>query len=143
MRSEPARRRRRLALPCLRPLAAPRSLLGGASVTECLFCKIVAGQIPAMIVKRGERLLAFRDINPQAPTHLLVIPTEHVASLDDAKDAPALGDLLLFARDLAREQGLAAAGYRVVLNTNADGGQTVFHLHAHVLGGRAMRWPPG
>jgi len=112
-------------------------------MSDCLFCKIVAGQIPAAIVKRGERLLAFRDINPQAPTHLLVIPTEHVASLDDATDARALGDLLLFARELAREQGLAAAGYRVVLNTNADGGQTVFHLHAHLLGGRAMRWPPG
>jgi len=112
-------------------------------MSDCLFCKIVAGQIPATVVKRGERMLAFRDINPQAPTHLLVIPTEHVASLDDAKDPRAVGELLLFARDLAREQGLATAGYRVVVNTNADGGQTVFHLHAHLLGGRAMRWPPG
>ncbi|HUL49808.1 MAG TPA: histidine triad nucleotide-binding protein [Gemmatimonadales bacterium] len=110
---------------------------------SCLFCKIAAGQIPAKIVKRGEGLLAFQDINPQAPTHLLVIPTEHVASLAEAKDEKVLGRLLGFARDLAREAGITERGYRVVLNSNADGGQTVFHLHLHVLGGRAMRWPPG
>jgi histidine triad (HIT) family protein len=112
-------------------------------VTDCLFCKIAAGEIPAAVVKRADRMLAFRDVNPQAPTHLLVIPTVHVASLDAATDPRLVGDLLMFARDLAREQGFAASGYRVVLNTNADGGQTVFHLHAHLLGGRAMRWPPG
>ena len=112
-------------------------------MSDCLFCKIAAGTIPATVVKRSERMVAFRDINPQAPTHLLVIPTQHVASLDAATDPRVVGDLLLFARDLAREQGLATAGYRVVVNTNADGGQTVFHLHAHLLGGRAMRWPPG
>jgi histidine triad (HIT) family protein len=110
---------------------------------SCLFCRVAAGEIPATVVKRSDGLLAFQDINPQAPTHILVIPTAHIASLDDAKDAGVLGDLLAFARDVARERGLAGPGYRVVVNTNADGGQTVSHLHLHVLGGRAMRWPPG
>ncbi len=112
-------------------------------MTDCLFCKIAAGEIPAHVVKREGRLLAFRDINPQAPTHVLVIPTQHVSSLNDAADARLLGELLVFARTLAHEQGLAERGYRVVLNTNADGGQTVFHLHLHLLGGRRMTWPPG
>jgi len=112
-------------------------------VTDCLFCRIAAGEIPATIVRRSGRLLAFRDINPQAPTHVLVIPTEHLRSLDAAKDGALLGEMLLFARDTARELGIAERGYRVVANTNADGGQTVDHLHLHVLGGRAMRWPPG
>ena len=109
----------------------------------CVFCRIAAGEIPATIVKRGEGMLAFRDQNPQAPTHLLVIPTHHVATLNDTKDACLLGKLLGFARDLAREVGIAERGYRVVVNTNVDGGQTVFHLHLHVLGGRPMTWPPG
>ncbi|HEU5262633.1 MAG TPA: histidine triad nucleotide-binding protein [Gemmatimonadales bacterium] len=109
----------------------------------CIFCKVAAGEIPAMVVKRGDGMLAFRDINPQAPAHLLVIPTHHVGSLNDAQDVQLLGSLLAFARDLAREQGVADRGYRVVVNTNPDGGQTVFHLHLHVLGGRPMRWPPG
>jgi len=88
-------------------------------------------------------MLAFQDMNPQAPTHLLVIPTHHVATLNDTKDAALLGKLLGFARDLAREVGIAGRGYRVVVNTNPDGGQTVFHLHLHLLGGRPMTWPPG
>jgi len=112
-------------------------------MSGCLFCKVAAGEIPATIVKRGDGLIAFRDINPQAPTHLLVIPTQHVPSLNDAKDPHLLGRMLGFARDLAREVGVAERGYRVVLNTNPDGGQTVFHLHLHLLGGRAMTWPPG
>jgi len=112
-------------------------------MNDCLFCKIAAAQIPATVIQRGGGMLAFRDINPQAPTHFLVIPVAHVASLNEARDARVLGDLLAFARDVAQSQGLAERGYRVVLNTNADGGQTVFHLHAHVLGGRAMTWPPG
>ena len=112
-------------------------------MADCVFCKIVAGEMPASIVKRTDRLLAFNDIGPQAPIHLLVIPTHHVSSLDDAKDAKLVGDILLFARDLAKELGMAQRGYRVVINTNPDGGQTVFHLHAHVLGGRVMTWPPG
>jgi len=109
---------------------------------DCIFCKVAAGEIPATVVKRGDGLLAFRDINPQAPTHLLVIPIDHTASLNETNDA-VLGRLLAFARDLAREVGLADRGYRVVLNTNADGGQTVMHMHLHILGGRAMHWPPG
>ena len=112
-------------------------------MTDCLFCKIAGGEIPAQVVKRDGRLLAFRDINPQAPTHLLIIPAQHVSSLNDASEARLLGEMLVFARTLAREQGLAERGYRVVLNTNADGGQTVFHLHLHLLGGRRMTWPPG
>ena len=109
----------------------------------CVFCKIVAGEIPANVVKRADGMLAFKDLNPQAPTHVLVIPTTHVGSLNDAKDPTMLGRLLSFARDFAQEAGIAAKGYRVVVNTNPDGGQTVFHLHLHVLGGRAMQWPPG
>ncbi len=112
-------------------------------MSGCVFCKIVAGEIPANIVKRADGLLAFEDQHAQAPTHLLVIPTTHVGSLNDAKDAAALGKLLAFARDVAREAGIATKGYRVVLNTNPDGGQTVFHLHLHGPGGRTMKWPPG
>lgn len=110
---------------------------------DCLFCRIVSGELPATVVQKNERYLAFRDIHPQAPTHILVIPREHVRSLNEAKDADALGGLLLFAREVAKAEGIGNQGYRVVLNTNGDGGQTVFHIHAHVLGGRAMKWPPG
>ena len=109
----------------------------------CVFCKIAAGEIPATVVKRGDGMLAFRDLNPQAPTHVLVIPTDHLASLNDAKDPRLLGGLLGFAREVARAEGIAERGYRVVVNTNPDGGQTVFHLHLHLLGGRPMKWPPG
>jgi histidine triad (HIT) family protein len=109
----------------------------------CVFCKIAAGEIPATVVKRGDGMLAFRDLNPQAPTHVLVIPTDHLGSLNDAKDPRLLGTLLGFAREVARVEGIADRGYRVVVNTNPDGGQTVFHLHLHVLGGRPMKWPPG
>lgn len=112
-------------------------------MSDCLFCKIVSGEIPATVVKREGRMLAFRDISPQAPTHILVIPTHHVASLEQARDPALLGELLRFASQLARDEGIAQRGYRVVLNTNPDGGQTVYHLHAHLLGGRAMTWPPG
>ena len=111
-------------------------------MSDCLFCKIAAGEIPAEIVKKTDKFVAFTDISPQAPTHVLVIPTYHVASLNDAKD-DLLGRMLGFARDLARELGIAERGYRVVMNTNPDGGQTVFHLHLHLLGGRVMKWPPG
>ena len=112
-------------------------------MSDCLFCRIVAGEIPANRVTETPRFLAFRDINPQAPTHVLAIPKQHVASLNEADDATLMGELLLFARDVAAGEGLADDGYRVVLNTNAGAGQTVFHVHAHILGGRAMRWPPG
>ncbi len=112
-------------------------------MTDCIFCKVVAGEIPAAIVKRTDRLLAFRDISPQAPIHMLVIPTQHVASLEQVSDGALLGEMVLFAQSLAREAGIAERGYRVVINTNSDGGQTVSHLHLHVLGGRPLKWPPG
>ena len=112
-------------------------------MSDCLFCKMVAGEIPCTKVKEDDDYLAFRDISPQAPTHVLAIPKRHVASLNEADDGAMLGGLVLFARDVAVEEGLAEDGYRVVLNTMAGAGQTVFHIHAHVLGGRAMGWPPG
>lgn len=113
------------------------------SVSDCIFCKIAAGEMAAKIVKRADRMVAFRDLNPQAPTHVLVIPTQHVASLNEAHNPALLGELLRFARDVAKEEGIAERGYRVVVNTNPDGGQTVSHLHVHLLGGRRMTWPPG
>jgi histidine triad (HIT) family protein len=112
--------------------------------SDCLFCKIVAGTIPAKRVYEDELCLCFADIHPQAPTHLLIIPREHIASQADAEaaHAPLLGHLMAKAAEIAREQGLTK-GYRVVVNTGADGGQTVDHLHLHLLGGRHMSWPPG
>jgi histidine triad (HIT) family protein len=112
-------------------------------VSSCIFCKIATGEIPATVVKRADGMVAFKDLNPQAPTHVLVIPTQHIGTLNEAKDSGLLGRLLAFARDVAQEAGVGTKGYRVVLNTNPDGGQTVFHIHLHVLGGRAMHWPPG
>ncbi len=111
---------------------------------ECLFCKIVAGEIPARKVYEDESCIAISDINPQAPVHLLVIPRVHVASLahGSAKNKELLGHLLLSAAELAAKQNLAK-GYRIVINTGEEGGQTVDHLHLHILGGRAMHWPPG
>ena len=112
-------------------------------MADCLFCRIVAGEIPATIVKRTEDAVAFRDIDPRAPTHVLVIPTRHVAAVRDAADDGLLGGLLRFAAGVASEQGLDAGGYRIVTNTGKDAGQSVDHLHFHVLGGRTMTWPPG
>lgn len=111
----------------------------------CLFCKIVAGSIPAALVHSDERLIAFRDIDPQAPVHVLIVPREHIASLDVAEErhGKLLGELLLAARRIARAEGLSGDGYRTVINTGVDGGQTVQHIHVHLLGGRAMAWPPG
>ena len=112
---------------------------------NCLFCRIVAGEISSDIVYRDERSVAFRDINPQAPVHVLVIPQEHIESLDDAsqKDEALLGHLLRVAARVANEEGLSETGYRTVVNTGAGAGQSVFHLHVHVLGGRSFTWPPG
>jgi histidine triad (HIT) family protein len=110
---------------------------------DCLFCRIVRKEIPAKVVAEDEHCVAFRDINPQAPVHILVIPREHVPSLNEAQDAVMLGRLQLFAAELARTEGLAQRGYRTVINTNADAGQTVFHVHLHMLGGRKLDWPPG
>ena len=112
-------------------------------MSDCIFCKIASGEIPATVVARTDRLVAFRDVGPQAPVHVLVIPTEHLASLEEVKDGQLLGEMLLLARQIAREEKIAADGYRIVLNTNRNGGQTVFHLHLHVLGGRRLTWPPG
>lgn len=111
--------------------------------TDCLFCRIVNGDIPAARVAENEHCLAFRDISPKAPTHLLVIPKVHVESLNQVGSAALAGEVLLMAAAVANSEGIAQSGYRVVFNTNADGGQTVYHLHAHVMGGRAMHWPPG
>ena len=111
--------------------------------SSCLFCKVVAGEIPSAKVAESEHCYAFRDIGPKAPTHVLVIPRQHVTSLNDLDNAAVAADLLALAKLVAKQEGLADAGYRVVINTNKDGGQTVFHLHLHVMGGRAMKWPPG
>jgi histidine triad (HIT) family protein len=113
------------------------------AAADCIFCKIVSGEIPATLVKRTDRLVAFRDVSPQAPIHVLVIPTEHLVSLAEVKDGSLLGEMLMLARDIARDEKIAEDGYRVVLNTNKNGGQTVFHLHLHLLGGRRLTWPPG
>jgi histidine triad (HIT) family protein len=113
--------------------------------TDCLFCRIAAGSIPADIVHTDDSVVAFRDIAPQAPTHVLLIPRDHIGSAADLSDADAtlVGHLFGVAADIARSEGIADSGYRVVTNVGADGGQSVEHLHLHLLGGRSMTWPPG
>ncbi len=112
---------------------------------QCMFYRIVAGEIPADIVRSDEDLVAFRDINPQAPTHVLLIPRKHIPSVSDLspEDAETMGKLFLAAKELAKEEGIEDGGYRMVVNAGPDAGQTVFHIHLHLLGGRGMRWPPG
>mgnify|MGYP001027024165 FL=1 len=112
---------------------------------DTIFGKIARGEIPADIIYEDEDVLAFRDLSPQAPTHVLVIPRKPIPSLNDLEegDAELVGKLFLAARQVAEQEGIAAAGYRAVINCNAAAGQTVFHLHLHLLGGRPMRWPPG
>jgi histidine triad (HIT) family protein len=112
---------------------------------DCIFCKIVAGEIPAKIVYQDDLVTAFHDANPQAPVHVLVVPNRHIESLGtiDAGDASVLGHMLVVAPQVARQAGVATSGFRVVLNTGRDAGMAVYHLHAHVLGGRGMGWPPG
>lgn len=114
-------------------------------MTGCLFCGIVSGAIDANIVADGDDWLAFRDINPQAPTHILVIPKKHVATVNDLtpEDDDLMGEMARAAAQLATDEGIADSGYRLVLNTNAGAGQSVFHVHMHLLGGRALAWPPG
>lgn len=116
-----------------------------APAADCLFCRIVRGELPAKVLFENERILAFEDIRPKAPVHVLVIPKDHFASLNDAPDGAEalLGEILLRARAIAREKGVGETGYRIVLNTARDSGQEVFHIHFHVLGGRPMGWPPG
>ncbi len=111
--------------------------------TDCLFCRIVRKEIPATIVLETEHVVAFRDIDAKAPTHVLVVPRVHVATLDVATDAAMLGELQLAAAAIARTEGIVAGGYRTVINCGADAGQTVFHVHLHLLGGRKLGWPPG
>jgi histidine triad (HIT) family protein len=114
-------------------------------VTDCLFCKIVAGTIPAKTVYQDEHLVAFRDVNPQAPTHILIVPRRHISSLNDLSetDDALVGEMVRRAAAIAKDEGHSDRGYRTLFNCNADAGQTVFHIHLHVLGGRSMAWPPG
>jgi histidine triad (HIT) family protein len=115
------------------------------SSTDCLFCKIVAGDIRAEIIYESESAIAFRDINPQAPTHVLIIPRQHIATINDLDedDGPTVGHLFKAAKEIAAAEGFADDGYRVVMNCNEAAGQTVFHIHLHLLGGRLLTWPPG
>ncbi|AWN72649.1 histidine triad nucleotide-binding protein [Legionella anisa] len=112
---------------------------------NCLFCKIAQSAIPASVVFEDDEIMAFRDLNPQAPMHLLIIPKQHIATLNDASDEnqALLGKMILRAKKIAQTEGISDAGYRLVFNINPDGGQTVFHIHLHLLGGRHMTWPPG
>jgi histidine triad (HIT) family protein len=114
-------------------------------MAECLFCRIAAKEIPALVIYEDELVMAFRDINPQAPVHVLLIPKGHVASVREIEEAHPLvaGRLLRVARDVAQQEGVAESGYRLVANTGGDAGQAVPHLHLHLLGGRALGWPPG
>jgi histidine triad (HIT) family protein len=110
---------------------------------SCLFCRIVRKEIPAKVIHEDEHTLAFRDIDPKAPTHVLVIPKQHVATLNDVSDPVLVGRLLVAAKEIAAAEGIADSGYRTVVNCGAGAGQTVFHLHLHLLGGRGLGWPPG
>jgi histidine triad (HIT) family protein len=114
-------------------------------MSNCLFCKIIAGEIPGTIVYQDDRIVVLKDINPQAPTHVLVVPRRHIATLNDLtpEDDGLVGEMTRRAAAIAREHGHADRGYRTVLNCNAEAGQTVFHIHLHVLGGRKFGWPPG
>ena len=115
-----------------------------SQLPNCLFCRIVTGEIPGQIVHKDDQLTAFRDINPAAPTHILIVPNQHIGGVSEIGpgDAATLAALLLRAKEIARQENLGA-GYRLVINQGPDGGQTVFHLHVHLLGGRPMTWPPG
>jgi histidine triad (HIT) family protein len=119
--------------------------MSGRRDPHCPFCRIIAGELPGRRLFETERVFAFEDARPQAPVHLLIIPKDHIASLDDAPEGSEalLGEVLLAARRAAREKGIDGTGYRIVLNTGPDAGQAVFHIHFHLLGGRRMNWPPG
>jgi histidine triad (HIT) family protein len=112
---------------------------------DCLFCKIINRQIPGSIVYEDDRVLAFNDINPQAPTHVLIVPKQHIETLNDLQggDDQIVGELVRRAAAIAKERGISAGGYRTVFNTNRDAGQSVWHIHLHLLGGRSLAWPPG
>lgn len=112
---------------------------------ECVFCNILRGQLPAEFVYENERVVAFRDINPQAPVHVLIVPRKHIASTNEVRpeDQQLLGEMILVAQKVAQAEGIAQSGYRLVINCNEDSGQEIYHLHLHLLGGRRMTWPPG
>ena len=123
----------------------PAPLWCNRSMSDCLFCQIVNREIQGSIVYEDQRVMAFNDVNPQAPTHVLVVPKRHIASLNEigVEDDQIIGELVRRAAAIAKDRGLSAGGYRTVFNTNRDAGQTVFHIHLHLLGGRSMKWPPG
>jgi histidine triad (HIT) family protein len=114
-------------------------------MTDCLFCKIIAREIPGSIVYEDDRVLAFNDIHPQAPTHVLVVPKRHISTLNDLEpgDDHIVGELVRRAAIIAKDRGISTDGFRTIFNTNRDAGQTVFHIHLHLLGGRSMTWPAG
>ena len=114
-------------------------------MTDCLFCKIIDGEIPGDIVYENDSVLAFNDINPIAPVHILVIPKEHIATLNDLKEkhTQTMGELFLAAKKIAQDKGISESGYRTIFNCNKDAQQTVFHIHLHLIAGRKMTWPPG
>jgi len=114
-------------------------------MSDCLFCKLINGDIPTDIVYQDDDVFAFHDVSPQAPIHILVIPKQHIATINDTDEShqAVLGKLVLTAKKIAKEQSIADNGYRLVVNCNQDGGQTVFHIHLHLLGGRSLSWPPG
>ncbi len=122
-----------------------RVLFYSDAMADCLFCKIAKREIPGSIVYEDDHVLAFNDIKPQAPTHVLVVPKRHIESLNELKpgDDQIVGELVRRAAAIAKERGIQSSGYRTVFNTNRDAGQTVFHIHLHLLGGRSMSWPPG
>jgi histidine triad (HIT) family protein len=109
----------------------------------CIFCQIARGEIPTKMVAHNKEMVAFRDLNPQAPVHILIVPTKHIKSLDDVTDFDLLGRMMALAAAIARQEKISRTGYRTVINTGKDGGQSVDHLHIHLLGGREMTWPPG
>ena len=114
-------------------------------MSDCIFCRIAAGEIPANIAAQNDEIVAFHDVDPRAPVHVLIIPRKHIAGVNDLKegDAPLIGRMYLMARDLAQKLGVSETGYRLVLNTGPEAGQSVWHIHLHLLGGRRMTWPPG
>ena len=112
---------------------------------NCLFCKIIKGEIPANKVYENDHVLAFKDIDPKAPIHILVIPKKHIKSINElnSSDKYLAGELILASKKIAKDEGISLEGYRIIFNTNDDGGQTVYHIHMHIMGGRQMKWPPG
>ena len=114
-------------------------------MSDCLFCKIVEGEIPCDKIFENDQVIAFRDLNPQAPTHILVIPRKHISTVNEltADDNNIVGEMVLAAQAVAKQEGIEESGYRLVMNCNEGAGQTVFHIHLHIMGGRRMNWPPG